>query len=224
MKKPLKITLIVLIVFLTIYQFLSFFGIIKLYNNPTTANEPNLKFGSKMFVTNLITAGINDFVCYKYEDDILGKHIRVHRLCGIENDIIEVKNGVVFRNGKSFDEALNLIHFYKLSTTEYEGIKLDEQLRTDLAFAELDDNTIKIQLEDTYAKAKGFEEKRIIDSVGINPVAKAAFNKNWSKDNFGPITIPKGKIFVLGDNRDYSLDSRMIGLIHTDNIVGVKWK
>jgi signal peptidase I len=35
-----------------------------------------------------------------------------------------------------------------------------------------------------------------------------------------PITIPAGKLFVLGDNREYSKDSREIGLIEIANIKG----
>lgn len=34
------------------------------------------------------------------------------------------------------------------------------------------------------------------------------------------ITIPEGKVFVLGDNRVASLDSRAIGLIDVDDIMG----
>lgn len=41
-------------------------------------------------------------------------------------------------------------------------------------------------------------------------------------DNFGPTTIPQGQYFVLGDNRDESLDSRSpdVGLVDESKIVG----
>lgn len=44
---------------------------------------------------------------------------------------------------------------------------------------------------------------------------------NWL-GNFGPIYIPSGKYFVMGDNRDVSLDSRFpkFGLVDDSSIVG----
>jgi len=41
-------------------------------------------------------------------------------------------------------------------------------------------------------------------------------------DNFGPISIPSGRYFVMGDNRDVSLDSRTqsFGLIESRSIAG----
>lgn len=41
-------------------------------------------------------------------------------------------------------------------------------------------------------------------------------------ENFGPLTIPNGKCFVMGDNRDASLDSRApeFGLVDYSSIIG----
>jgi len=39
-------------------------------------------------------------------------------------------------------------------------------------------------------------------------------------DNFGPVNVPKGSLFVLGENRDHSLDSRFWGFVPLKYVLG----
>jgi signal peptidase I len=43
---------------------------------------------------------------------------------------------------------------------------------------------------------------------------------NWVRDNFGPVVVPAGYLFTLGDNRDNSFDSRFWGPLDQSAVIG----
>ena len=45
-------------------------------------------------------------------------------------------------------------------------------------------------------------------------------DREGPRDNFGPVKVPKANVFVLGDNRDRSFDSRFWGFVDLDDVKG----
>lgn len=220
MKKPLKISLIVFGILFGIYTVLEQTDMLKMYNIPTIANEPRIKLNSKILVSNLFDYENGDFICYEYENEILGGHIRVHRLLGKANDTIEIIDGVLFINGKNFDKTLELQHFYLIEPEKFQELLKNEIISKEVQAFVINDKMM-LTLLDRVAEKNGLS-----DNIKIEPknqadqIIKKIYNQDWNMDNFGPLKIPAGKCFVIGDNRHNSEDSRYIGLINESDIVG----
>jgi signal peptidase I len=57
--------------------------------------------------------------------------------------------------------------------------------------------------------------------VGDEPYAKYTEPvEPGPRDNFGPVTVPADHVFVMGDNRDHSFDSRFWGFVPYEDIKG----
>lgn len=100
-----------------------------------------------------------DIIVFKYPEDPSRDFIK--RVIGVEGDIIEERNKIVYVNGKPLNEP----------------------------YVQHTDNSIR--------------------TGGIEP-----------RDNFGPYLVPKNKLFVMGDNRDQSYDSRYWGYVDMKDVKG----
>ena len=80
-------------------------------------------------------------------------------------------------------------------------------------------------IDDTVKKQYGLHDpdryiffKESVDNVVAHPILIAP--DQLSVRNFGPVTVPKGRYFMMGDNRDESFDSRYFGFVDRRQIVG----
>jgi signal peptidase I len=76
-------------------------------------------------------------------------------------------------------------------------------------------DTIEIRQKRVIVNGNPLEENyvRYADGDAIDGFAR-------SRDNLPPVKVPPGKLFVLGDNRDRSYDSRFWGFVDMDAVIG----
>lgn len=195
----------------------------KLLRVTNFASEPTLKPGKFFLASALKKPRRFNLISYRAVLPDAGVTILTHRVCGMPGDTVEIKAGVLYVNGQEADGALALKHIYKINSADSTKIVYDHmQAYTIPPYS----NTLYIALEDKYISGQQIPCERYVLPRGLRDEnIFLLFKKNWNRDHFGPLRVPPGKFFALGDNRGRSRDSRYLGLIDQEKVVGtVLWK
>ena len=142
----------------------------------------------------------------------------VKRVIGLPGDTIEVRNGQVILNGQPVPRQP--IEAFDLPVSPNSPCRAAQSVRPD----------------DTQPSLAVREESRPDGAHCLYPRFRETLPGGRSyevldqgvstADNFGPVTVPAGHLFMMGDNRDDSMDSRFstdqlgVGYLPIDNALG----
>jgi signal peptidase I len=132
----------------------------KTYKIPAGSMEPTLLIGDFINTDRRARTSVReDVIVFTFPPDPTKEFVK--RVVAIGGDSVEVRNGIVYLNGR--------------------------------------------RMRDPHAHLEAAPQDRSPSSP---------------RDNFGPVTVPTGKLFVLGDNRDRSYDSRFWGFVDQSEVQG----
>jgi len=196
---------------------------VKLLRVNNFSSEPSLKPGKFFLTTRIRKPRRFDLLSYRAIVPPGGITILTQRLCGVPGDTLEIKAGVLYVNGHDADRELTLKHIFKFAAHDCTDLVYDQkQAYTIPPYT----NTLYISLEETYVRKLRTSCERYVLPPGLrDEEIFLTYKKNWNRDNFGPVRVPEGRWFMLGDNRGNSRDSRYLGLIEQSRFIGtVIWK
>ncbi|MFD2919802.1 signal peptidase I [Terrimonas rubra] len=218
-KRVIKITLLSLGVLAGILIIASVTRMLQWFSASTTACYPAIKPGDWVFTSNLVKPDRFSIISYYATTPEFGKEVWAHRLCGLEGDKIEIKNGDLYVNNKFADNEFPVSHVYIFPFHESE--KISEVMTLDdmhTRYVSADSMTSYLPVK-TVEKLALKARRIIVPADEKNEYIYQQFGSAWNQDHFGPVIVPKGKYFVLGDNRSYSQDSRYMGFIDKSDYV-----
>lgn len=138
----------------------------------------------------------------------------VKRIIAKGGDKVEVKNKVVYVNDQKLTWGkLTLDKSYQKDEDE-ENFYLTQETLPHSPKSEKKDFQHTLRISDSLSPLQ-----EIFNADGWPYDTHTQLSSQY-RDVFGPITVPQGHYFMMGDNRDESLDSRYIGTVPKTMITG----
>src|SRR5690606_40055632 len=118
---------------------------------------------------------------------------------------------------------------YKISEPSYGDVIVfdvpDEGRRFIKRIIGLPGDTIEVHGDDVYINDERIDEPYLAESIAESHASNETYNGvgdyfSFPNDNHPDNVIPEGHYFVMGDNRSDSKDSRAIGYVSEDDIIG----
>jgi signal peptidase I len=135
----------------------------------------------------------------------------VKRVIGLPGDTIEVREGIVILNGRPLPRVRIADFAMPISPNSPCTGRMEGAVR-ETAGTDGIPLCLFPRFRETLPDGTSYD---VLDQV-----------TGGDTDTFGPITVPEGQLFMMGDNRDDSSDSRVpvarngVGLLPIDNVVG----
>lgn len=189
------------------------------YTTSTTSMSPLYEPGNLVAVSNLKIPKRGDIISYRTDSVYAGGHsgeIFLAQLIAQEGDTLEIRRSLAYVNGRLVDDSVQLKFSWArpdISPDDYRTLKNYPE-----TFATKDNLIVSILTEQEGKRLHLY--KLIANKGAADPMVWNGTEKNWNRDWFGPLVIPKGTVFVLGMSRHNALDSRYRGPIRTDKITG----